>query len=294
MPAGCSCASTEAAPPRLALPCHACLPQEAVAAPSWLAAKSVQLGERGQGRGHRCCSYAGVPSPRAAMRAQPSDAGRKRIHAAVSIMSQWTPPSACAGTLAVVAAMSQTWLHPLLKKVLPAQGEVSKRGQGRAGQHRVCRAAVMCGCVVGWLLKHCRRPGCRWCGGVAARRRSSGCDCCPPPSLLQGPSRDTMLNGFFKNRVLAWSKEEGGAEPELVQASWRGGTCRTPRCTAEAAAHCAIAGFRQPSLLACLLPSMSSHARLPTLRRRWATRTATAATGEAAFAAVPGGCQCRV
>jgi len=37
----------------------------------------------------------------------------------------------------------------------------------------------------------------------------------------QGPSRDIMLNGFFKNRVLAWSKEEGGAAPLLVQASAR-------------------------------------------------------------------------
>jgi hypothetical protein len=50
---------------------HGFLYQEAVAAKSWLAAKSVQL-----------------------------------------------------GTMAVVAAMSQTWMHPLLKKVLPAQGEV--------------------------------------------------------------------------------------------------------------------------------------------------------------------------
>ena len=42
----------------------------------------------------------------------------------------WVPH--CAGTLEVVAAMSQTWLHPLLKKVLPAQGEVSGRGmEGR-------------------------------------------------------------------------------------------------------------------------------------------------------------------
>lgn len=28
------------------------------------------------------------------------------------------------GTLAIVGAMSQTWAHPLLKKILPAQGEV--------------------------------------------------------------------------------------------------------------------------------------------------------------------------
>lgn len=26
-----------------------------------------------------------------------------------------------------------------------------------------------------------------------------------------------MLNGYFKNRVLAWSKEEAGAEPVVVQ-----------------------------------------------------------------------------
>lgn len=39
-----------------------------------------------------------------------------------------------------------------------------------------------------------------------------------PCVLPQGPSRDMMLNGFFKNRVLAWSKEEGGAAPLLVQA----------------------------------------------------------------------------
>jgi hypothetical protein len=27
-----------------------------------------------------------------------------------------------------------------------------------------------------------------------------------------------MLNGFFKNRVLGWTREEGGAAPTLVQA----------------------------------------------------------------------------
>lgn len=31
------------------------------------------------------------------------------------------------GTMAVVGAMSQTWLHPLLRKMLPAQGEVRSR-----------------------------------------------------------------------------------------------------------------------------------------------------------------------
>lgn len=51
--------------------------QESVAAPSWFAARSVQL-----------------------------------------------------GTAAIVTAMSQTWLHPLLRKLLPAQGEVSCLGRG--------------------------------------------------------------------------------------------------------------------------------------------------------------------
>ncbi len=39
----------------------------------------------------------------------------------------------------------------------------------------------------------------------------------PIPSALQGPSRDMMLNGYFKNRVLAWSKEPAGEAPVLVQ-----------------------------------------------------------------------------
>ncbi|PSC71057.1 saccharopine dehydrogenase [Micractinium conductrix] len=60
------------------------------------------------------------------------------------------------GTIAAGMAFSQTWLHPLLKKIVPAQGE--------------------------------------------------------------GPSRDNMLNGYFKNRVLAWSAEPAGTAPTLVQA----------------------------------------------------------------------------
>ncbi|PRW56953.1 saccharopine dehydrogenase isoform B [Chlorella sorokiniana] len=79
-----------------------------------------------------------------------------RYQESVAAKSWFAAKSIQLGTLAVVAAMSQTWLHPLLKKVLPAQGE--------------------------------------------------------------GPSRENMLGGFFKNRVLAWSKEEGGAAPLLVQA----------------------------------------------------------------------------
>lgn len=32
------------------------------------------------------------------------------------------------GTAAVVGVMSRTWLHPLFKKMVPAQGEVRARG----------------------------------------------------------------------------------------------------------------------------------------------------------------------
>ncbi|KAL4451997.1 hypothetical protein ABPG75_007659 [Micractinium tetrahymenae] len=79
-----------------------------------------------------------------------------RYQESVAAPSWFAARSVQLGTIAIVTAMSQTWLHPLLKKMLPAQGE--------------------------------------------------------------GPTREMMLNGFYKNRVLAWSKEPAGEAPVLVQA----------------------------------------------------------------------------
>lgn len=79
-----------------------------------------------------------------------------RYQEAVAAKSWLAAKSVQLGTLAVVGAMGQSWMHPLLKKLLPAPGE--------------------------------------------------------------GPSRETMMTGYFKNRVVGWTKEEGGAQPSVVQA----------------------------------------------------------------------------
>ena len=40
------------------------------------------------------------------------------------------------GTMAIVSMMSLTWLHPVLKKMLPAQGEVGGTRRGGSGHGR--------------------------------------------------------------------------------------------------------------------------------------------------------------
>ncbi len=119
--------------------------QESVAAKSWMAAKSIQLGEPGG-----CIEE--VNALIMAFMASTAVYSRRldtKLVLLASITACYVPPhDACApgthraGTLAVVAAMSQTWLHPLLKKVLPAQGEVSGRRalRGRWVARRACEA----------------------------------------------------------------------------------------------------------------------------------------------------------
>ena len=121
-----------------------------------------------------------------------------RYQEAVAAKSWLAAKSVQLGTLAVVGAMGQSWMHPLLKKLLPAPGEV--RGGASVG-------------------------GCAQVAGVVERPTAfpSALTGIPGPSpphcrVLQGPSRETMMTGYFKNRVVGWTKEEGGAQPSVVQA----------------------------------------------------------------------------
>lgn len=156
------------------------------------------------------------------------------------------------GTIAIVTAMSQTWLHPLLKKMLPAQGEV---GLGRRwGVVQGLGGSALLACMA-WHVAHTQQASgletvvgesgggqngrqlslvaqlypCPPQQAAASWNYTGLCPTTPPPppitSSLQGPTREIMLNGFFKNRVLAWSKEPAGEAPVLVQVGGGGGTC---------------------------------------------------------------------
>lgn len=90
-----------------------------------------------------------------------------------------------------------------------------KAGSGEVGL--AVRDAAACGAA---LPKHRPAP----CLPGWHKGASPSLYCNPIPSALQGPSRDMMLNGYFKNRVLAWSKEPAGEAPVLVQVGASGGT----------------------------------------------------------------------
>lgn len=156
------CSSTHGILPRCASSA-----QEAVAAKSWLAAKSIQLGKGAEQEE----LLNQPPCPCAAVHVRkPSCKG------ATGIPGIFLSP--CAGTLAVVAAMSQTWLHPLLKKVLPAQGEVSVRGEAWVGRHEACTAALLCGPLMG-SVETC--PAAVWHVVAAECRVWFGCSECHTP-----------------------------------------------------------------------------------------------------------------
>lgn len=82
-----------------------------------------------------------------------------------------------------------------------------------------------------------------------------------------------MMTGFFKNRVLAWSREEGGAAPVLVQVGARGVGRLPPALLAAVRACCPNMRATLEQLSTLPLPAWLA------CRRRWATRTAMAATG---------------
>ena len=115
----------------------------------------------------------------------------------------------CAGTLAVVAAMSQTWLHPLLKKVLPAQGEVSERQQGGWGcggcQVRCSGTGGYGGNMETALSSGTERvlPSLRCCAGPQPREHAGRLLQEPGAGLEQGGGRHRAAAGAG-TRSRAW------------------------------------------------------------------------------------------
>ena len=114
-----------------------------------------------------------------------------------------------AATSAMNGALRRTWLHPLLKRLLPKQGQVGRLPTGWRSQHAV--GSPRC------CHTHTRSI-------MPSFRSNPFC----PPACHQGPSRADMLGGFFKMRVLGWASEEGSvkaggygsgqtAEPLVVQ-----------------------------------------------------------------------------
>ena len=154
----------------------------------------------------------------------------RRYQEAIAAPSWFGARAVQLGTIAAGMAFSQTWLHPLLKKIVPAQGEVGGRVGGRMGGRMgelSNRRCVMFLLGKRWMdvyflkpnagMEPCRStPTVQRCGSLLARPSSAAfsLSCW----TMQGPSRDNMLNGYFKNRVLAWSAEPAGTAPTLVQA----------------------------------------------------------------------------